>query len=323
MQKFHTTFRDKSIVTPVSTSGKKHIVLLAGGMSAEREVSFSSCRGISQSLVESGYQVTMVDMGADLGACLLQLKPDAVFNGLHGTYGEDGCVPGLLNIMRIPYTHSGVLGSSLAFNKAKSREVFLTNNIKCASGVLVHKKDGIKVDPIHRPYVVKPLTQGSSIGVEVIFEEDDFSFADYPYEYGDQVLVEKYINGREINVAVLNGKSIGTLEIKVLKNRFNDYETKYTEGLAKHIQPANLPAHAAERALKIAEHVCELLHTSGLCRVEFIYSDEEDDFYILEVNTHPGMTPLSICPDIAKHNGMSYAQLVEEILQGATYEERE
>lgn len=321
MTNFHTTFREKSVVTTISTSGKKHVALLAGGMSAEREVSLSSGSGVSKALVENGYKVTMIDMGADLASCLLELKPDVVFNCLHGTYGEDGCVPGLLNIMRIPYTHSGVLGSSLAFDKAKSREIFVSNNIKCAPGILVHKKDGIKTDPIHRPYVIKPLTQGSSIGVQVIFEEDDFSFADYAYEYGDQILVEKYIKGRELNVAVLNGKVIGTLEIKQLKNRFNDYEAKYTEGFVEHIQPANLPSHAHEAVKAIAEKISDIMLLRGMCRVEFIYSDEEDDFYILEANTHPGMTPLSICPDIARHNGMSYAELVEEILKGATYDE--
>lgn len=321
MSNLQTTFRAKSVVTSVSAAGKKHVALLAGGMSAEREVSLSSGAGVSQALVEKGYQVTMVDMGADLSACLLELKLDVVYNCLHGTYGEDGCVPGLLNIMRIPYTHSGVLGSSLAFNKAKSREIFISNNIKCASGIIVHKKDGIKTDPIHRPYVIKPLTQGSSIGIEVIFEGDDFSFADYSYEYGDEVLLEKYIQGREINVAVLNGKALGTLELKLTNKRFNDYEAKYTEGFVEHIQPANLPAHALERLNEISEKVCELMLIRGLARVEFIYSDEEDDFYILEINTHPGMTPLSICPDIARGVGMTYADLVEEILQGAAYDE--
>jgi D-alanine-D-alanine ligase len=290
-------------------------------MSAEREVSLSSSEGVLRALVENGYKVTLIDMGADLASCLLDIKPDVVFNCLHGTYGEDGCVSGLLNIMRIPYTHSGVLGSALAFNKAKSREIFASNNIKCAQGILVHKNDGIKTDPIHRPYVIKPLTQGSSIGVQIIFEEDDFSFANYEFEYGDQILVEKYIKGREINVAVMNGKALGTLEVKLLKNRFHDYEAKYTEGFVEHIQPANLPAHAQETVKAISEKIADIMLLRGVCRIEFIYSDEEDDFYILEANTHPGMTPLSMCPDIARHNGISFAQLVEEILKTATYDE--
>jgi D-alanine-D-alanine ligase len=320
MYNFHTIFRGKSEVTEISASGKKHVAVLCGGMSSEREVSLSSSNGVIKALVDLGYKVTKVDMGVDLAICLSGLKPDVVFNCLHGTYGEDGCVPGLLNIMRIPYTHSGVLASSLAFNKAKSREICISNNIKCAFGILINKKDKIHIDPIPRPYVIKPLTQGSSIGIEVILTEDDFDFSNYDYPYGDQVLIEKYIKGREIQVAVLNGKALGVLELKILSHRFYDYETKYTDGLADHIQPANLSKDAYTRVMQISEHIYALLGCSGICRVEFIYSDAEDEFYILEANTHPGMTPLSICPDIARHNNMSFTELVEEILKSAAYE---
>ncbi len=321
MIQYQTRFREKSTVTVASTTGKKHIALLAGGMSSEREVSLSSGNVVLAALLENGYQVSVVDMGADLSSCLADLKPDVIFNCLHGTYGEDGSVPGLLNIMRIPYTHAGVLGSSLAFNKAKSREIFLNNNIKCAHGILVHKKDNIKTDPLERPYVVKPLAQGSSLGIEVVFAEDDFDFADYDYPYGDQVIVEKYITGREMQVMILNGKAIGVLEIKLLmQKRFHDYEGKYTPGFVEHLQPANLSAKAHDRVMHLAERAAELMFADAVCRVEFIYNDEEDELYILEVNTHPGMTPTSIYPDIAKHNGMTIAQLVEEIVKGAAYE---
>ena len=320
MANFQTRFREKSTITELAASGKKHVALLAGGMSSEREVSLSSASVVSKALVENGYKVTMIDMGADLGACLLQVKPDVVFNCLHGTYGEDGCVPGLLNIMRIPYTHAGVLGSALAFNKAKSREIFLSNNIKCAKGFLVHKNEGIKTDPMPRPYVIKPLSQGSSLGIEIVFEGDDFSFADYDYPYGDQILVEEYVKGREMNVMVLNGKSIGILEIKLLKNRFHDYEGKYTPGFVEHIQPANISAEVAEKLMRLSERTCDLMFATGICRVEFIYNDEEDEFYILEVNTHPGMTPTSMCPDIARYHSITVTELVERILSSAAYE---
>lgn len=321
--KFHTVFRSTSDVSPKSTTGKKHVVVLAGGMSAEREVSLSSAGVVTNALVSAGYRVTVVDMGADLSHCLHNLRPDVVFNCLHGTYGEDGCVPGLLNVMRIPYTHAGVLGSALAFNKAKAREVFISNNIKCAHGVLVHKNDQIKIDPIPRPYVIKPLTQGSSIGVELVFEGDDFDFASYQYEYGEQILVEQYIKAREMQVAVLNGKALDViLEIKLLKSRFLDYDAKYTEGFAEHILPANISKATHARIIEISQRACALLYASkGLARVEFLYNDEEDELYILEVNTHPGMTPTSFCPDIAVHSGMSVEELVEEILKGASYEE--
>jgi len=290
-------------------------------MSAEREVSLSSSEGVTKALVSLGYKVTMVDMGADLGSCLQELKPDVVYNCLHGTYGEDGCVPGLLNIMRIAYTHAGVLGSALAFNKAKSREIFISNGIKCAKAILVHKDDGITTDPMPRPYVIKPLTQGSSIGVEVIFSEDNFDFSSYQYEYGEQILVEEYIKSREMQIAVLNGKALGVLELKLLKNRFFDYESKYTDGFTEHIMPARISKSAYDRALDISERACALLHASkGIVRVELLYSDEEDELYMLEVNTHPGMTPLSICPDIASRVGISFSTLVAEVLNGARYE---
>lgn len=322
MTEFHTTFREKSDVVVKSTTGKKHVVLLGGGMSSEREVSLISAQGVSEALVKLGYRVTFVDMGADIAVCLQNLKPDVVYNCLHGTYGEDGCVPGLLNIMHIPYTHAGVLGSSIAFNKIKSREIFLSNNIKCAEAILVHKNDNIKTDPMPRPYVIKPLSQGSSIGIIIVFKEDEFDFAKYAYDYGDEILVERYIKARELQVAVLNGKALGVLEIKLLKNRFYDYETKYTDGLAEHVLPAKVPSEIYEKAMKISEKACKLLHAaSGIVRVEFLYSEAENDLYILEANTHPGMTPLSICPEIAAYLGISYTDLVEEVLKGAKYEE--
>ena len=320
--KFHTIFKNKSDVFVKSTNGKEHIVVLAGGMSAEREVSLSSSKGVIAALIERGYKVTMVDMGADLGSVLQELQPDIVYNCLHGTYGEDGSVPGLLNIMRIKYTHAGVLGSAVAFNKAKSREIFTSNNIKCAPAILIHRNERIKKDPMPRPYVIKPLTQGSSIGVEVIFQGDDFDFAKYEYEYGEQIIVEKYIKARELQIAVLNGKALGVLELKLLKNRFFDYEAKYTDGFTEHILPANISKSVHMRAMEISENACTLLQASkGIARVELLYSDEEDELYMLEVNTHPGMTPLSICPEIAAYIGMDFRDLVEQIVRGAAYEE--
>jgi D-alanine-D-alanine ligase len=305
-----------------SSNDKKFVVVVGGGMSAEREVSFMSSNGIVRSLLELGHLVVFVDMGADFSNVIMQLKPDVVFNALHGTYGEDGCVPGLLNIMRVPYTGCGVLASSIAFNKKKSHQIFLANNIKVAAAKFIKKSDNIKADPLPRPYVIKPLCQGSSVGVKLVFEGDDFSFADYDFAYGKEVIVEEYVKGREIQVAVLNGRAIGALEIKLLKGKlFYDYETKYTEGFAEHVLPASLAADSYARVLKIAEHACEIFDCSGMVRVEFIYDEVADDFYMLEVNTHPGMTPLSICPEIATLENITYTQLVNQILQNATFEE--
>ena len=320
MSNFHTKFRQHSKVKQLSNEGIKHVVMLYGGMSAEREVSIMSADGVGQALVNNAYKVTALDMGADLASILIDLKPDVIFNCLHGTYGEDGCVPGLLDILHIPYTHSGVLASAISFNKIKSREIFISNGISCAEGIIVHKSTKLESDPMKRPYVIKPISQGSSVGVEVIFEGDEFKFQDYKFEYGNQVLVEKYIKGRELQVAVLNGKALDVLEIKVLKNRFYDYEAKYTEGFAQHILPARISDTVYKQALEISEQVFKVIGCRGLVRVEIIYSEIEDKHYILELNTHPGMTKLSLCPEIAAYNGINYNDLVRQLVDSARFD---
>jgi D-alanine-D-alanine ligase len=301
---------------------KKFIVVVGGGMSAEREVSFMSSNGIVNSLLELGHFVVFADMGADIAYVLQKLKPDVVFNGLHGTYGEDGCLQGVLNILRIPYTGPGVLASAIALNKKKSHFICKANGINVAEAIFVKKSDNIKNDPMPRPYVIKPLLQGSSIGVEIIFEEDDFAFANYAFEYGDEIIVEQYIKGREVQVAVLNGVAMGALEIKLLKDkRFNDYEVKYRPGFSQHLLPAPLPALAYDKILEISEYACRVFDcNSGIMRVDFIYNEKEDKFYLLEANTLPGMTSMSMCPEIVAFKGISYVELVDQILESAQFE---
>jgi len=348
MQEFNTIYKEKSILVDCSNKGRtnlkefittngcqlnewnnainpnnaKFVAVVGAGMSAEREVSFMSSNGIVDSLLELNHYVVFIDMGADIACVINKLRPDIVFNALHGTYGEDGCLQGLLNILRIPYTGPGVLPSSLALNKKKSYEIFKANKIKIAHSIVVNKKDALKVDPMPRPYVIKPLSQGSSVGVEVIFESDNFLFANYEFKYGDEILVEEYIKGREMQVAVLNGIAMGVLEIELLKGkRFYDYEVKYTEGYANHLLPAPISADATNRVMQISEKACKIFDcTSGIIRVEFIYNEKDDQFYILELNTHPGMTPLSICPEIVAMQGVSYTDLVNKILQDAKFE---
>lgn len=306
-----------------SNSSKKFIAVVGGGMSAEREVSYMSSNGIVQSLLALGHFVVFIDMGADISDVLQTLKPGVVFNGLHGTYGEDGCLQGMLNILRIPYTGPGVLASALAMNKKVSHYMAKANDINVAKAIFINKKDNIREDPMARPYVIKPLLQGSSIGVEVIFDGDKFSFADYSYEYGDEILIEKYIPGREIQVAVLNGKALEAAEIELLKGkRFFDYEVKYTPGFAKHLLPAPLSFDSHREILEISEHICHIFNCNlGMMRLEFIYNESEDKIYFLEANTLPGMTALSLCPEIAAYKGITYIQLVDQILQAARFEE--
>ncbi|NBX84823.1 MAG: D-alanine--D-alanine ligase [Gammaproteobacteria bacterium] len=316
---FFTEYKETSEVRIASSYGKQHIALIYGGMSAERDVSKSSAKGIEKTLVEIGYQVTAIDMGADIAQVLAQIKPDVVFNALHGTYGEDGCLPGLLNIMRIPYTHSGVLSSALAFDKVKSKEMFFANHIQQAKSLLVSSSMGYRDDPLPRPYVIKPMNQGSSVGVELVFDEDEFKFADYKFPYGD-VLIEEYIRGREMQVAVLNGEALGALEIQLINKRFYDYEAKYTEGYTRHLMPAPIASTAYENLLALAEKAYKVLDCNGMARVEFIYQEEKNEFFILEVNTHPGFTPLSLCPEIANAVGITFPQLLEEMLASAKCE---
>ncbi len=311
-----------STIDVLTTSGKKHIVLLYGGMSVERKVSLSSGKAVAQALIASGYQVTCVDVGIDIALKLHEIKKiDLVFNCLHGTIGEDGCIPGLLNIMKIPYTHSGVTASAIAFDKYVSKTIFQCNGIKTPESVVITKADNMLDDPMPRPYVVKPLQQGSSIGVDVIFPEDIFLFGDHNFKFGDEVLIEKYIKGRELQIAVLDGKALGILQLKMLKGkRFYDYESKYTEGFAKHIMPALLPMNITKQVLQIAEKTYKVLNCRGLCRVECILSDLDNEVYVIELNTHPGMTSLSICPEIAKYVGIDFNKLVEKILITAQYD---
>ena len=319
---YKTIFQAQSKVVKISQRlGAKHVVLLAEGMSSEREVSKNSAASVSKALQENGYSVTMVDPGADLGAVLVDIKPDLVYNALHGTYGEDGSVSGLLNMMHIPYTHSGLKASCIGFSKLLTRKFFASDNmVSFTNAILVNKNEQLKQDPMPRPFVIKPLAEGSSVGIKVVFSQDDFNFADYVFEYGEQILVEEYIKGREIQVAVLNGKALGALEIKVLKNRFYDYQTKYTAGYAQHIMPAPLSKQANDYVMAVSEHIYKSLGCNGIARAEFLYDEQTKRFYFLEINTHPGMTSLSICPEIAAFAGISFNDMIEMIIASAKYE---
>ncbi len=300
----------------------QHVALLYGGMSAEYEVSKMSGQAIHKVLLQLGYNVTLIDMGADISNVVASINPDIVFNALHGSYGEDGHIQAILNMLKIPYTHSGLLASAAGFNKIVSKHLFEAHNINTAEYMVVHKADGQRSDPMPRPYVIKPIAQGSSKGVIVVFEGDDFNFSDYDFEYGDHILVEKYIKGREINVAVLNSKALGALEIQVdPSKRFYDYEVKYTDGLAVHIMPAKLSADKYNHLLTLSEKAYRALGCRGIARLEFIYDEVKDEFFVLEINTHPGFTELSICPEIAAYVGIDLKQLVQQILDSAAYDE--
>ncbi len=297
----------------------RHVAVLLGGMSAEREVSLSSGKAVTRALEDLGYKVTIIDAKSDTLAQLLDVKPDVVFNALHGRWGEDGCVQGLLELLRIPYTHSGVLASALAMDKPMAKKIFAAAGMNVAESLLAHKSDIIGRDVMKRPYVIKPYNEGSSVGVKLVFEKDNFFFTEQNWAYGDYVMVEKYIPGREITVAVLDDKPLAVTEITT-KAGFYDYENKYTAGGSTHICPAPLPKHKYEEVMAMALTAHRALGCRGLTRSDFRYDDtkgKDGIFFILELNSQPGMTPLSLSPEIANYAGIGFNELVDRLIKGA------
>ncbi|MDJ0948251.1 MAG: D-alanine--D-alanine ligase [Alphaproteobacteria bacterium] len=300
----------------------KNVVVLMGGWSSEREVSLSSGRGCAEALERAGYRVTAIDVTRDLSALLAELdraKPDAVFNALHGRFGEDGCMQGLLDMLGIPYTHSGRLASALAMDKLASRRLFEEAELPLAPGRVVRRADLTPADEPSRPYVVKPINEGSSVGVTLVFEDDATPLFADDWAFGELVVIEEYIPGREIQVAVMGGKSLGTIEIRT-ERRFYDYVAKYTPGASEHLVPAPIVPEAHEQVMEIARmaHLC--LGCRGVTRVDLRYDDtagEPGRFALLEVNTQPGMTPTSLVPEIAAHAGISFEDLVSWMVENA------
>lgn len=296
----------------------KHVAVLKGGLSAEREVSLVSGAACAKALRELGYRVTELDAVGDIAAELGRLKPDVVFNALHGRFGEDGCVQGLLELLKIPYTHSGVLASAVAMDKPMAKRVFASVGLRCPKGMTVSREDMVKGDPMPRPYVAKPSNEGSSVGVKILQQGDNFYFTAQNWPYGESVLVEEYIPGREITVAVLNGKALGVTEIRP-KEGFYDYENKYTGGKTEHLCPAPITGAQAKEAMDMAVAAHNVLGCRGLSRSDFRLDDTNGGsrIFLLEVNTQPGMTPLSLSPELAAHAGISFNNLVQMLVDEA------
>jgi len=296
----------------------EHVAVLMGGWSAEREVSLASGKAVVGALTALGYKVTPIDVQPNVAEQLAAIKPDSVFNALHGRWGEDGCVQGILEVLKIPYTHSGLLASALAMDKPMAKKVFTAVGLLVAEGKVVHKSEVIGKDVLPRPYVVKPINEGSSVGVKIILEHENFFFDEASWPYGDEVLVESYVPGREIQVAVLDGKALGAIEIRP-RGRFYDYEAKYTDGKAEHLMPAPLEPQVYADVCAMAELAHNALGCRGLTRSDFRYDDtkgEPGTFYILELNSQPGMTPLSLSPEIANYAGIGFNQLIDILVKG-------
>ncbi len=296
-----------------------HIALLYGGMSSERPVSLLSFDILKQGLLNLGYSVTPVDVGSDFIDVIASIKPDIVFNGLYGTYGEDGYIPALLDMLGLKYTHSGVIASKLGFDKSLSHEIFKKHNINLAKHKIISRKEGIKTDPMPRPYVIKPLSEGSSIGVEIVFKEDDFNFADYKWPYGDKVIVEEYIPGRELEVAILDGKAVGVMDIKPLKRKFYDFDSKYKKGFSNNTVPAILDPAIEKYIRELAERAHLAFGCRTISRVDFRYNPDKgkEGLCALEINTHPGMTGTSAYPEICAYYGITMENILERLVKDA------
>ena len=302
-----------------------HVAVLMGGLSAERQVSLSSGEECAKALERLGARVSRIDAGRDLANVLSGLiRPDVALNCLHGKWGEDGCVQGVLETLGIPYTHSGVLASALAMDKDKSKAVLKAAGIRVPGGGLFDRREVATRHVIDPPYVVKPNAEGSSVGVYLIREgaNDLATEVGAPdWAYGEQVMVEPFIPGKELAVAVL-GEPTGPRALTVTDitptKGFYDYEAKYAKGGSIHVRPAALPPHVFEAALRQAELAHAAMGCRGVSRTDFRYDDVKDDLVLLEVNTQPGMTPTSLAPEQAAHVGMSYEDLVRWMVEDAS-----
>jgi D-alanine-D-alanine ligase len=292
--------------------------VLMGGISAEREVSLNTGRCVIQALEEKGYGVIPIDVREDIAARLLEIKMDVAFNALHGKFGEDGAIQGLLEVLRIPYTGSGILASALAMDKVFSRQIFRQSGLRVPESAVVdrQRRDEQPMPP-GPPWVVKPTREGSSVGVSIVQRADEMEEAlALAFRYDDAALIERYIDGREISVGILDNNALGAIEILPRCDKFYSYEAKYTDGGSDHVFPAPLEPTDYERACRIALEAHKSLGCEGTTRVDLMM-DKEGSFYVLELNSLPGMTITSLIPDIARGVGISFQELCHRLVQGA------
>jgi len=295
----------------------RSVVVLMGGWSSEREVSLVSGAAVAGSLRAAGYRVTAIDVQRDVGTVLTRLspRPNAVFNALHGRYGEDGCVQGLLDILGLPYTHSGLLASALAMHKPMAQRLFAQAGIAVAEHRIVSREQVMGGDVMPRPYVIKPLNEGSSVGVRIVREGDNLTIAregDWPY--GGEVMVERFIEGRELTVAVMGDRALAVTEISTHRG-FYDYDAKYADGGSRHVIPAEIEPEVYDEAKRVSVLAHRTLGCRGVSRADFRYDGRT--LYMLEVNTQPGMTPTSLVPEQAAYAGISFQELVSWMVENA------
>ncbi len=301
---------------------RPHIAVLRGGISAERDVSLVTGEGFVRALRDMDYRVSDIDVGRDIASVLEKTKPDVALNALHGRFGEDGCIQGLLEWMGIPYTHSGPLASAVAMHKPTAKTILSAAGIPVPKGVVVSLDQAASAHVMAPPYVVKPASEGSSVGVHIVRPGDNH----YPqtlrdgWTHGDELVVEQFIAGRELTVGVINDKPLTVTDI-LAQSQFYDYEAKYSNGGSQHILPANVPKDVFDHAMELAVAAHKALGCRGVTRTDFRYDDELpglSGLYVLEVNTQPGMTPTSLVPEQAAYCGMSFHGLVRWMVEDAS-----
>jgi D-alanine-D-alanine ligase len=299
-----------------------HVAVLMGGWSAEREISLRSGKACADALERSGYQVSRIDVDRDIAATLRAREPDVALNVLHGRPGEDGTLQGLLEVLGIPYSHSGVLASALAMKKDIAKSVLKSAGVPVPGGMVAARKEVAKRHLLPLPYVIKPVAEGSSVGVFIMREDhqhppQELTRADWPF--GDQVLVEPYISGKELTCAVMGDRVLGVIEI-VPTVKFYDYEAKYAPGGSKHLLPAPIAAEAYREVQRLALAAHRALGCRGVTRSDFRFDDSlgAKGLFCLEVNTQPGMTETSLVPELAAHEGISFEDLVKWMVEDAS-----
>lgn len=301
-----------------------HVAVLMGGLSAEREISLRSGAACAQALESEGYRVSRVDVGHDVAIRLAELKPDVAFNALHGKFGEDGCVQGVLEFLRIPYTHSGVLASSVAMKKDVAKVVMAAAGVPVPKGRVVDRREAAKAHVLEPPYVLKPVSEGSSFGVFIVTANDPAPPAELSstsWTHGDLMLAEQFIAGRELTCAVMGNRSLDVIEILAADGGWYDYNAKYAKGGSKHVLPANLKPNIYQDIQQLALEAHRALGCRGVSRADFRYDDRPGgtgELVVLEVNTQPGMTETSLVPEMAAYAGYSFGELVTWMVQDAS-----
>lgn len=298
----------------------KRVAVIYGGWSSERPVSLSSGQQMAEAARKAGYDVTEIDATRELARQLTEAAPDAVLNGLHGPWGEDGCVQGLLEVMAIPYSHSGVLASALAMDKLKSKAVYRQAGLDVAEDRQVTRAEAAAAHALKPPYVIKPVNEGSSFGVLIVREGANAPPQELTgpnWRYGDYLMAEEYIPGRELTVAVLGDRALAVTEITTLRDYY-DFDAKYAAGGSRHVIPADLPQHVTKAAMDAALLAHRALGCRGATRSDFRYDEQKDRLVILETNTQPGMTPTSLVPEQAAYVGMCFEDLVAWMIEDAS-----